>query len=44
MHSPYVLWQNVARDLVNLPPANMYPETLADAARELSKIDHVEVE
>ena len=34
-------WQDVARDLVNLPPADMYPETLADAARELTKL-HVE--
>jgi leucyl aminopeptidase len=37
-------WQNVARDLVNLPPANLYPETLADAAKELEELDHVEVE
>lgn len=37
-------WQSVARDLVNLPPADLYPETLADAARKLASLDHVEVE
>jgi len=37
-------WQNVARDLVNLPPADLYPETLADEAKKLARFDHVEVE
>ena len=33
-----------ARDLVNLPAADLYPETLADEARGLASHDHVEVE
>jgi leucyl aminopeptidase len=37
-------WQDITRDLVNLPPADLYPETLADAARKLGDLDHVEVE
>ncbi len=36
--------QSWARDLVNQPPADLYPETLADAARELASIDGVECE
>lgn len=47
-HSSSVLirakWQNITRDLVNLPPADLYPETLADAARELGDLPHVTVE
>lgn len=38
-------WQNLARDLVNLPAADLYPETLADWAREhLGSIPGVTVE
>ena len=36
--------RRMTRDLVNGPPADIYPETLADAARELSGIEHLEVE
>ena len=37
-------WQAFARDLVNMPAADMYPESLAAKARELDKIDNVDVE
>ena len=36
--------QSNARDLVNAPAADLYPETLADAARKLADIPHVNVE
>jgi leucyl aminopeptidase len=36
--------QNWARDLVNMPPADMNPSTLANQARLLSQIPGVEVE
>jgi len=39
-----VKWQDWARDLVNAPPADIYPESLAARARELAALDHVEVE
>ncbi|MEZ4319490.1 MAG: leucyl aminopeptidase [Myxococcota bacterium] len=38
-------WQSWARDLVNMPPADLYPETLAKAAVDaLSGLPHVTVE
>ncbi len=37
-------WIAVTRDLVNGPAAEVYPETLADAAKKLSKIPGVTVE
>lgn len=37
-------WQSITRDLVNLPPADLYPETLADAARELGELPNVTVD
>jgi leucyl aminopeptidase len=37
-------WQDWVRDLVNLPPAELYPETLAARAQELAKIPGVTVE
>jgi leucyl aminopeptidase len=38
-------WQGRARDLVNLPAADLYPESLADWAREhLGALEHVTVE
>jgi leucyl aminopeptidase len=36
--------QDWARDLVNAPPADLYPETLADAARTLAAIEGVTCE
>jgi leucyl aminopeptidase len=36
--------QSLARELVNAPAADLYPETLAAAAKALGDIDHVEVE
>lgn len=36
--------QSFARDLVNAPPADLYPESFAAAAAELAGIPHVEVE
>ncbi|MCO4746029.1 MAG: leucyl aminopeptidase [Proteobacteria bacterium] len=37
-------WQSFARDLVNGPAADIYPETLADAARTLESLPGVTVE
>ncbi len=37
-------WQSYTRDLVNAPAADLYPETLAERARELAQIEGVEVE
>ncbi len=37
-------WQRECRDLVNLPAAELFPATLADAARALSALAHVQVE
>ena len=37
-------WQREARDLVNLPAADIYPASLAERARKLASIDHVVVE
>lgn len=37
-------WQNFARDLVNAPAADLYPETLAAKAKELECLDGVSVE
>lgn len=37
-------YQKLARDLVNLPPAELYPETLAQAALRLDALPHVTVE
>ncbi len=37
-------WQQKARDLVNAPPADIYPESLAAEARKLESIPHVTVE
>lgn len=39
-----VRWQGWGRDLVNLPAADLYPESLAAKARELAAIPGVEVE
>ena len=40
-----VKWQNWARDLVNGPPADIYPESLAEhAVQALGNLPHVEVE
>lgn len=37
-------WQSFVRDLVNAPAADIYPETLAAAARTLEKLAHITVE
>jgi leucyl aminopeptidase len=37
-------WQSWARDLVNLAPADLYPQSLAARARELAALPGVEVE
>ena len=37
-------WQSFARDLVNGPAADVYPESLAARAKELECLDHVSVE
>lgn len=37
-------WQAFTRDLVNQPPADLYPETLAEAALTLAEIPDVSVE
>ncbi len=37
-------WQGWTRDLVNAPPADLYPESLAAKARELAALDNVTVE
>ncbi len=37
-------WQDFARDLVNGPAADVYPETLASAARQLESLADVTVE
>ena len=37
-------WQTWARDLVNAPPADIYPESLAAKAQQLAALPHVEVE
>ncbi|TNE92562.1 MAG: leucyl aminopeptidase [Deltaproteobacteria bacterium] len=37
-------WQSFARDLVNAPAADLYPETLANKAKELECIEGVTVE
>lgn len=37
-------WQSFARDLVNAPAADLYPQTLAEAAQTLEAIDGVTVE
>lgn len=37
-------WQKLARDLVNAPAADIYPESLAAVASEAASIDGVEVE
>ncbi len=37
-------WQSWARDLVNAPPADLYPESLAARARELAALPGVTVE
>jgi leucyl aminopeptidase len=37
-------YQALARDLVNMPPADLYPESLAAQALALADLDHVEVE
>lgn len=37
-------WQNWGRDLVNLPGADLYPESLAAKAQELAALPGVEVE
>ncbi len=39
-----VKWQSWARDLVNLPAADLYPESLAAKAQELAALPGVEVE
>ncbi|MBX2803588.1 MAG: leucyl aminopeptidase [Myxococcales bacterium] len=39
-----IRWQGWARDLVNMPPADLYPESLAAKAQDLASIDGVEVE
>ena len=39
-----VKWQDWSRDLVNAPPADIYPESLAAKAQELAALPHVEVE
>lgn len=37
-------WQSWSRDLVNAPPAELYPESLAAKARELAALPHTTVE
>ncbi len=38
-------WQDWARDLVNMPPADLYPASLAEQTREaLEPLEHVSVE
>ncbi len=38
-------WQNWARDIVNAPPADLYPESLAAQAKQmLGGLDNVEIE
>ncbi len=37
-------WQSWARDLVNAPPAELYPESLAARAQELAALPHTTVE
>ena len=37
-------WQDVARDLVNMPPADLYPESLAEEASRLQSIPGVSVD
>jgi leucyl aminopeptidase len=37
-------WQAFTRDLVNRPPADLYPATLADEARTLASLPHTTVE
>ncbi len=37
-------WQDFARDLVNMPAADLYPESLAAKAQELAALPNVEVE
>ncbi|MEN0061012.1 MAG: leucyl aminopeptidase [Myxococcota bacterium] len=39
-----VKWQNFARDLVNLPPADLFPESLAAKAQQLAALPGVELE
>jgi len=39
-----VKWQSWARDLVNLPAADLYPESLAAKAQEIAALPGVEIE
>jgi len=41
---PRAKWQSWARDLVNAPPAELYPESLAAKAQALASLPHTTVE